>query len=55
MIEHCKSALLATLLIPSAAQVQINIGDALGTSETALRAALAAHGYIATEIKTRME
>lgn len=47
-----KTALLATLLIPSAALAQINVGDPLGSSETAIQAALEAQGYTITELET---
>ena len=47
-----KTALLATLLIPVAALAQINGGDQLGSSETAIQAALEAQGYTITEIET---
>lgn len=51
MINFSKTALLATLLIPSAALAQINLGDQLGTSETAIRAALEAQGYTVSEFE----
>lgn len=51
MIKNGKAALLATLLIPGAALAQINVGDDLGTSETAIRAALEAQAYIIEEFE----
>ena len=51
MTKDLKPALLAALLIPGAALAQINIGDELGASEAAIRTALEARGYIATEIE----
>lgn len=51
MIKTGKAVLLATLLIPGAALAQINIGDKLGATEAAIRAALETHGYTATEIE----
>lgn len=47
-----KTALLASLLVPGVALAQINIGDQLGSSETAIQAALEAQGYAITEIET---
>lgn len=52
MANLSKSALLVTLLIPGAALAQINVGDELGSSETAIQAALEAQGYTITEIET---
>ncbi len=52
MTNFSKTALLATLLIPGAAMAQINVGDQLGSSETAIQAALEAQGYTITEIET---
>lgn len=52
MANLSKSALLATFLIPGAALAQINVGDELGSSETAVQAALEAQGYTITEIET---
>ena len=51
MFKHGKTALLATLLIPGAAFAQFNAGDHLGTTETAIRAALAAQGYAASRFE----
>ncbi|MGH1466188.1 MAG: PepSY domain-containing protein [Cognatishimia sp.] len=51
MANLSKTALLAALLIPSAALAQINVGDLLGSSETAIQAALEAQGYTVTEIE----
>lgn len=52
MAKIDKAAVLAALLIPGAALAQVNIGDQLGSSETAIRAALEAQGYTITEIET---
>jgi hypothetical protein len=52
MTSLSKTALFASLLIPGAALAQINIGDQLGSSETAIQAALEAQGYTITEIET---
>lgn len=52
MANLSKTALLASLLIPGAALAQINIGDQLGASDTAIQAALEAQGYTITEIET---
>ena len=52
MANLSKTVLLASLLIPGAALAQINIGDQLGTSVTAIQAALEAQGYAITEIET---
>lgn len=52
MTNLSKSALLATLLFPGAALAQINVGDEIGPSETAIQAALEAQGYAITEIET---
>lgn len=51
MMKHGKLALFATLLVPGTAFAQINVGDELGASETAIRTALQAQGYTATEIE----
>lgn len=51
MFKHAKIALLAALIAPAAAFAQINIGDDLGVSETAVQAALEAQGYTVTEIE----
>lgn len=51
MFKHAKIALLAALMAPAAAFAQINIGDDLGVSETAVQAALEAQGYTVTEIE----
>ncbi|MEP1538226.1 MAG: PepSY domain-containing protein [Paracoccaceae bacterium] len=51
MFKHSKTLLLATLLAPGVALAQINIGDELGATETAIRAALEAQGYTTTEIE----
>ena len=51
MVKNGKTALLASLLIPGVALAQINVGDKLGASETAIRAALEARGFTATEIE----
>ena len=51
MIKYWKPAVVAGLLIPSAAFAQINVGDQLGTSEDAIRAALQTKGYAVTEIE----
>ncbi len=51
MTNPNKSALLAALFIPGVALAQINVGDALGSSETAILAALQAQGYETTEIE----
>ncbi|MEO1537283.1 MAG: PepSY domain-containing protein [Pseudomonadota bacterium] len=51
MANLSKTALLAALLIPGAALAQINVGDQLGASETAIQAALEAQGYTVTEIE----
>ena len=51
MITDYKTALLAGLLIPGMALAGINQGDNLGTSEAAIRAALEAEGYVASEIE----
>lgn len=53
MISNCKTVLLATLMIPGVALAQINVGDHLGASETAIVTALEAQGY--TEIEIEME
>ena len=52
MFENGKLALLATLLVPSVAMAQVNVGDTLGTSETVIRAALEAQGYSVKEFET---
>jgi len=51
MIKHGKTALLAALIIPGAVLAQIEVGQELGTSETAIRSALEAKGYTATEFE----
>ena len=51
MLTHTKATLLAALLIPGAAFAQINAGDTLGTTETAIRAALESQGYVIDEIE----
>ena len=51
MLNTGKTLLLATLLVPGAALAQINVGDALGTSEDAIRAALQSQGYTASEFE----
>lgn len=52
MAHFGKTALLTTLIIPGAALAQINAGDMLGSSETAIQATLEAQGYTITEIET---
>lgn len=51
MINPGPKALFASLLLPTAALAQINVGDELGVSETAILAALDAQGYVASEIE----
>ena len=51
MMQHAKITVLAVLLAPAAALSQINAGDELGVSETAIRTALEAQGYSASEIE----
>ena len=51
MTKHGKLALLAALLIPGGALAQFNVGDELGTTETAIQAALEAQGYTVIEIE----
>ena len=46
-----KSSLLVALFVPGVALAQINVGDALGSSEAAILAALQAQGYETTEIE----
>lgn len=48
MIEYSKPLLLAALLVPGSVLAQINLGDTLGVSETAIRAALGGQGYVIT-------
>ncbi len=50
MIKHGTLALIATLLIPATAFAQVSVGSNLGTSETAIRAALQAQGYSVSEV-----
>ncbi|SLN54911.1 hypothetical protein ROA7450_02824 [Roseovarius albus] len=52
MMKHGKTVLLASLLIPGVALAQINEGDALGTTEADITAALESQGYAITEIET---
>ena len=51
MINNSKTTLLAALLVPGAALAQVNVGDALGDTETAIRSALETQGYTVTEIE----
>lgn len=51
MTRFAKSSLFAALLFPATAFAQIQIGDALGASERAIRSALEAQGYAVTEFE----
>jgi len=51
MIAHGKTVLLAVLLIPGVALAQLDLGETLGVSKAAIRAALDAKGYTATEFE----
>ena len=51
MMKYGKQLLLAGIMIPGAAFAQISVGDALGASETDMRAALEAKGYAITEVE----
>ncbi len=51
MTTNTKALLLAGLLIPGAALAQVGAGDALGTSEADIRAAVEAQGYTVSEIE----
>ena len=51
MSKFGKTTLITGLLLPGAALAQISVGDDLGVSETAIRAALQAQGYSAAEIE----
>lgn len=55
MIKHGKTALLAALIIPGAVLAQIDVGKELGTTETAIRAALEVDGYTATEFEIEVD
>ncbi|MFS4582922.1 PepSY domain-containing protein [Phaeobacter sp. C3_T13_0] len=52
MIKLGKLALVATLAVPGVAFAEINIGDEIGVSETAIRATLEAQGYTISEVET---
>ncbi|WP_298919006.1 PepSY domain-containing protein [uncultured Roseobacter sp.] len=51
MIKNGKMVLLAGLLLPGMALANISVGDALGKSDAAVRAALEAKGYAISEIE----
>ncbi|WP_120501193.1 PepSY domain-containing protein [Roseovarius sp. EL26] len=55
MIKHGKTLLLAALLLPGAALAQFSVGDDIGTTETEVRAALEAQGYVVSEIEIEIE
>jgi hypothetical protein len=47
-----KLTLLAAALSPAMVLAQVNVGDALGSSEPSIRAALEAKGYVISDIET---
>ena len=51
MIKLNKTTLLTTLIFPGLALAQVNVGDALGTSELDIRSALEAQGYVIAEFE----
>ena len=46
-----KLALLAAIATPGMVWAQVNVGDVLGFSETAIRSALEAKGYVISKIE----
>ena len=51
MIKLNKTTLLAALIFPGLALAQVNVGDAVGTSEMDIRSALEAKGYVIAEFE----
>ncbi|WP_162946725.1 PepSY domain-containing protein [Ruegeria sp. EL01] len=47
-----KWATLAAISIPGLATAQINVGDALGSTEESIRSALEAQGYAISDVET---
>ncbi|MEM7295173.1 MAG: PepSY domain-containing protein [Pseudomonadota bacterium] len=51
MTHTVRAVLLSALMVPGAVLAEINVGDSLGTTETAIQAALEAQGYTISEIE----